>query len=89
VQAAEDTGVDRSTGAAGEVDRTLKGFEQTTRLQRGLRSGDESEAQLLAERSGAALGDRAGMVRLERFVTDAVWLDGGAVVGDIHDDVFE
>jgi hypothetical protein len=49
-----------------------------------------AETQLLAEADRArTLGDRAGMVDLERFVTDAVWPDGEAVVGNIHDDVFE
>ena len=92
VQAGEDTGMDEVTQELlEEVDRTLKGFEQTTRLHAWLGDlGMNAEAQLLEEADRArTLGDRAGMVDLERFVTDAVWLDGGAVVGNIHDDVFE
>jgi hypothetical protein len=92
VHAAEDTGMDEVTQELlEEVDRTLKGFEQTTRLHAWLGDlGMNAEAQLLAEADRARmLGDRAGMVDLERFITDAVWPDGGAVVGNIHDDVFE
>jgi hypothetical protein len=84
VQAAEDTGMDEVTQEIlEEVDRTRKGFEQTTRLHSWLGDlGMNAEAQLLAEADRArTLGDRAAMVDLERFVTDAVRPDGELWVG--------
>ncbi len=67
MQAAEDTGMDEVTQELlEEVDRTLKGFEQTTRLHAWLGDlGMNAEAQFLAEADRArTLGDRAGMVDL-------------------------
>lgn len=74
-----------------EIDRSLRGFEQATRTHNWLgETGLGAEDSLLAEADAAQnRGNRIGAVNLPRFVTDAVRLDGGQVLGSVDDPTFE
>jgi ERCC4-related helicase len=73
-----------------EIDRSLHGFREAARSHAWL--GDEglnADEQILKEAKAArAEGDHAGRVDLDRFVCDAVLLDGGEVRGTLDADHF-
>ena len=74
-----------------EIDRSLRRFEQTTRLHNWLGDAGLAAEPALAAAASAALssGGRAGAVDLARFVADAVLIDGGNLYGDVAGDLFE
>ena len=74
-----------------EIDRSLKSFEQATRLHSWLGDAGLGAEPALAAAASAALGlgSRAGAVDLARFVADAVLIDGGNLYGDVTGAVFE
>jgi hypothetical protein len=74
-----------------EIDRSLKSFEQATRLHSWLGDAGLGAEPALAADASAALssGSRAGAVDLARFVADAVLIDGGNLYGDVAGDLFE
>lgn len=87
----EDNGADEATKELlEEIDRSLKGFEQSAKINSWLvdsgLSADESLMQEAGRASGAGL--RLGNVDLVQFVTNAVLLDGGEVIGKLNDKVF-
>lgn len=73
-----------------EIDRSLRSFEQTTRLHNWLgAAGLNAEERLQVEADAAQdRGQAAGGVDLPTFVTDAVLLDGGSVEGSPDDPIF-
>jgi superfamily II DNA or RNA helicase len=91
-QANEDEGADEATKELlEEIDRSLKGFERSATMHTWLGdAGLHAEEQLLTEANAArGRGDREGAVDLARFVTEAILLDGGDIVGRVQDEVFE
>lgn len=88
----EEEGADEPTRELlEEIDRSLRGFERTARSNAWLgESGLNAETALAAEADQArAVGGRAGLVDLARFVCDAVQLDGGEVTGRRDGTAFE
>ena len=91
-QADEEEGADEATRELlEEIDRSLTGFDRAASRHTWLGdAGLNAEEQLLTEANAArGRGDREGAVDLARFVTEAILLDGGDMVGRTQDAVFE
>jgi len=87
----ENEGADTATRELlEEIDRSLRGFREATRLNTWLGdAGLNAENKLFAEADQARdRGRQAEHVDLARFVADAVLLDGGDIIGAVSDPLF-